>query len=266
MSAKIKRCIVIDDNGLLQQKITSKVCDREKPQIGFKDFLNMEKGLIVHNTSKLNWKRDLLGVEVPHRIINCENCQNHKMCRSCIIDPKLNCFDCEIPNSRDNFLKRITQIKLYSTEINYLKREPPDENGSICYLSVLENIVEEEERDQTQVSFGKYNKCFVEMNHDKYIKKEKYVDVVIMETEQYFSCLNATRWIYKEVFFVEHYEKNSILVKVYEFDNPDTAKIFSMIDNCAKGCHNKLNLLFKYSQTKNAWTICSENYLKILNV
>ena len=53
----------------------------------------MEKGLIVHNRSKLNWKRDLLGDRVPHRDINCETCQNDKTCRSCIIDPKLNCFD-----------------------------------------------------------------------------------------------------------------------------------------------------------------------------
>ena len=61
----------------------------------------MEKGLIVRITSKLNWERDLLGVKVPHRLINCENCQNDKMCRSYIIDPKLNCFDCELSRSCD---------------------------------------------------------------------------------------------------------------------------------------------------------------------
>ena len=99
LAPKIKYCIVIDDNGLLQQKVTFKGRDREISKIGFKDFLIMEKGLIVRNTSKLNWKRDLLGVKVPHRVINCENCQNNEMCRSCIIDPKLNCFDCEISRS-----------------------------------------------------------------------------------------------------------------------------------------------------------------------
>ena len=61
MSAKIKRSIVIADNGLPQQKITFKGCDRETSQIGFKIFLNVEKCPIVHNTSKLNWKGDLLG-------------------------------------------------------------------------------------------------------------------------------------------------------------------------------------------------------------
>ena len=51
MSAKIKYCIVNDDIGLLQQKITFEGCDREISQIGFEDFLNMVKGLIVRNTS-----------------------------------------------------------------------------------------------------------------------------------------------------------------------------------------------------------------------
>ena len=85
--AEIKYCLVIDDNGLLQQKIPFKGYDREISQIGFKDYLIMEKGLIVRNTTTLNWKRDLLGSKIPHSVLNCENCQNDKKCRSCIIDP-----------------------------------------------------------------------------------------------------------------------------------------------------------------------------------
>ena len=34
-------------------------------------------------------------------------------------------------------------------------------------------------------------------------------------------------------------EKYSILVKVYEFDNPDINEIFSVIDNCATGCYKR---------------------------
>ena len=43
MSAKLKYCIVIDDNGLLEQNITFKGCDCEKSQIGFKDLLTLKK-------------------------------------------------------------------------------------------------------------------------------------------------------------------------------------------------------------------------------
>ena len=41
--------------------------------------------------------------------------------------------------------------------------------------SVGEDIVEKEEKDQTQVSFSKCDKCFVELNHDKYIRKTKKI-------------------------------------------------------------------------------------------
>ena len=133
----------------------------------------MEKGLIVRNTSKLKWKQDLFGVRVPHRFINCENCQNDKTCRSCEIDPELNCFDYEISRSCDKCLKRITQFKLYFTEVNKLKRQPPDEYGYMLPHYIGENFVEEEDKHQTQVSFGKCNKCFVEMNHDDYKKNLK---------------------------------------------------------------------------------------------
>ena len=34
-------------------------------------------------------------------------------------------------------------------------------------------------------------------------------------------------------------EKNNILVRVYEFDNPDIIEIFPIIDNCARDCFIK---------------------------
>ena len=181
--AKIKCCIVIDDNDFFQEKITFKVCDGQKSQIGFKHFLNLEKDLKVLKTSKTNWKRELFGVKFPHRVFDFQNCQNDKMCRSCIIDPKLNCFDCEISKPCDKCLKTTTQIKLYFTEVNKLKRQPPDKKGNLLPHYVGENIVEEEERDQTQISYGKCNKCFVELNHDNSIKKRELCR----------SCYNQTR-------------------------------------------------------------------------
>ena len=52
ISAKIKYYKGIDDNDLLQQNITFKECDRGISQIEFKNFLNIENGLIVPNTYK----------------------------------------------------------------------------------------------------------------------------------------------------------------------------------------------------------------------
>ena len=43
----------------------------------------------------------------------------------------------------------------------------------------------------------------------------------------------------------KHNEKFSILVKVYEFDNPDNNWIISIFDNCGKDCWNKNFNTFK---------------------
>ena len=82
------------------------------------------------------------------------------MCRYCIREPKLNCSDCELSRSCGKCLRRITQIKVYSTEINKLKRQPPKKVGYMLPHYDGENIVEEGEIDQTQVSYGKCKKCF----------------------------------------------------------------------------------------------------------
>ena len=104
------------------------------------------------------------------------------MCRSCIIYPKLNCFGCETSRSCYKYLKRITQIELCSAEINKLKRQPP-EKGCYELPHYLEEKIVEEEREQTQVSYGKCNKCFAEMNHSKSIKNRKI----------YRGCYNQNR-------------------------------------------------------------------------
>ena len=50
--------------------------------------------------------------------------------------------------------KKNNTIILNSTEINKLKRQPPDENGYMLANYVEEKFVEGKERDQTQVSYG----------------------------------------------------------------------------------------------------------------
>ena len=80
---------------------------------------------------------------------NSGNCQIEKMCRSSMIDCKLNCSGSEISRSCNKGLKRITQIKLRSTEINKLKSQPPNSNGYMITHYVGEEIVEEEERSDT---------------------------------------------------------------------------------------------------------------------
>ena len=79
--------------------------------------------------SKLNWKRGLHGIKIPHRVFQCSQCDSEKICKHCEISPKVNCFECEIVKACGSCLRRITLIEYYSTEINKLKKLPENEFG-----------------------------------------------------------------------------------------------------------------------------------------
>ena len=120
---KVKFCIVINEMGILSEETTFKCYDQEISGVSFKDLLDLERGQTIHDKSKLTWKRELQGIKVPHRGIDCENCLEDETCQSCITDPKMNCFDCEIAKPCKYCYKKITQIETNSTEINKLKRQ-----------------------------------------------------------------------------------------------------------------------------------------------
>ena len=78
LAPKIKYCLVINEIGVISQKTTFKGYDNNISRVGFKDLLDLERGKMVRNLSKLNWERELYGVEQPHRSVDCENCQDHE--------------------------------------------------------------------------------------------------------------------------------------------------------------------------------------------
>ena len=99
--------------------------------LNFKVFLDLEKGDTILGKSKLSWKRDLHGIKIPHRVFQCSQCDNDKICKNCERSPKMNSFECEVVEAYRSCLKRINQIKFYSTEINKPKRLPENEFGYI---------------------------------------------------------------------------------------------------------------------------------------
>ena len=88
--------------------------------LNFKDFLDLERGDTILGELKLNWKRDLHGVKILHRVFQCPQCDNDRICKQCEIFPKMNCFECEVVKVCKTCLNKITQIKYYSTEITIL--------------------------------------------------------------------------------------------------------------------------------------------------
>ena len=157
---------------ILGEKTTFNRYDQEISGVSFEHFLDLERGQTVHNISKLKWKRDLQGIKVPHREINCENWLEVEKSQSYINDSKENCFDCEIAKSCKDCFTKITQIKTYATETNKLKRQSPNENGYMLlhYVEeVVENVIIEE---KSQGCYKKCDKCFVESKDDNFIKKK----------------------------------------------------------------------------------------------
>ena len=120
LATKVENCIVINENGVLAQKTTFKGFNQNINNITFKDFLDLEQGKTLKNVSKLKWKRELAGIEKPHRKVGSENCDNSKKYVDCEIKPEVNCFNCEIKKSCQDCLSKITRIAKYSVEINKL--------------------------------------------------------------------------------------------------------------------------------------------------
>ena len=142
LAPKVKYCIVIDENGVLSQKTTFKGFNQIINDITFKDFLDLEKGLTIENRSKLKWKRDLAGIKILHRKLNCEHCNENKLCESCLIKPETNCLQCELTKSCKDCLNRITRIAKHCVEINKLKRKPENELGYMLpYYQTEDDVV-----------------------------------------------------------------------------------------------------------------------------
>ena len=133
--------------GILSEKITFKGFDQEISGVSSEGFLDLQRGQTIHNLSKMKWKRELHGIKVPHRGINCENCLEEETCQSCFTDAKMKCFDCGIAKSCKDCYEKLTQIKTYSTEIAKLKRQSPNGNGYLLthYVAeVVKNVIIEE--------------------------------------------------------------------------------------------------------------------------
>ena len=96
LAPKVKYFIIIDENGVFNRKTTFKGYNQNIKNITFKDFLNLEQGKTLRNISKLEWKRELGGIKIPHRRLGCENCDESRKCLNCELKPEMNCFNCEI--------------------------------------------------------------------------------------------------------------------------------------------------------------------------
>ena len=123
LAPKIKFSIAIDENGILSQKTTFRGYEKNMVGLNFKDFLDLERGDTFFGKSKPNG-RDLHGDKILHRVLQCPQCDNDRICKQCEISPKINRFECEVVKTFQTCLKKLTQSNYYSSGINKLKRLP----------------------------------------------------------------------------------------------------------------------------------------------
>ena len=95
----------------------------------FKNYFHLESGETFSSKSKLKGTRDIHGVKVPHREFQCLECDESEICKKGEEPRRKKGFECELDRACESCLKRITQIKHYTTEIIKLKRLTENEFG-----------------------------------------------------------------------------------------------------------------------------------------
>ena len=127
LAPKIKYCLVIDGFGIISAKRTFKGYSEEHRMIKLDEYISLSEGKTVSGRFSIDWTKTFEGIKIPHRKQNCRDCDNRRICGDCVIKPKMNCFNCEMEKSCKSCLDLISQKKTYSTDINTLKRKPPNQ-------------------------------------------------------------------------------------------------------------------------------------------
>ena len=140
LAPKIEYCLVIDDFGIISAKRTFKGYSEEHRMVKLEKYISLSEGKTVSGRFSIDWTKTFEGIKIPHRKQDCLDCDNSKICTDCVIKPKMNCFNCEMEKSCKICLDLISQKKTYSTDINMLKRKPPNEKHQMlpCYKSIYE--------------------------------------------------------------------------------------------------------------------------------
>ena len=100
----------------------------------------LKERFTVSGIFAIHWTNTFEGIKIPHRQQGCSDCDNTKICSDCAIEPKMNCFNCEMLRACKTCLDLTSQRNTYSTDINMLKRHPANEKHEMLpqYQGVYE--------------------------------------------------------------------------------------------------------------------------------
>ena len=181
LAPKIKYCLVIDDFGIITAKRTFKGYSEEHRLIKLEEYISLSEGKTVSGRFSIDWTKTFEGIKIPHRKQDCSDCDNTKFCNDCVIKPKKNCFNCEMEKACKSCLDLISQKKTYSTDINMLKRKPPNE-----YHQMLPQYVGKYEPKQNNIDFESAKNISMKEDY-KMIEKRRFerISNLMMECKSY---------------------------------------------------------------------------------
>ena len=168
LAPKIKYCLVIDDFGIISAKRTFKGYSEEHRMIKLNEYRSLSEGKTVSGRFSIDRPKTFEGIKIPHRKQDCSECDNRKICSDCVIKPKMNCFNFEMEKSCESCLDLISQKKSYSTDINLLKRKPPNQ-----YHRMLPHYVDKYEPKQNIIDFESAKDILMKED-DKMVVKRRF--------------------------------------------------------------------------------------------
>ena len=90
------------------------------------DFISLSERKTVSGRFSIDWTKTFEGIKRQHRKQDCLDCNNGKFWSDCFIKARMKCF-IKMSKACKSCLNLESQNKTYSTDINLLKRQPPNE-------------------------------------------------------------------------------------------------------------------------------------------
>ena len=134
--------------------------------IKLEEYISLSEGKTVSGRFSIDWTKTFEGIKIPHRKQNCSDCDNKKLCSDCLLERKMNCFNCEMERACKSCLDLISQKKTYSTDINMLKRKPPNQ-----YHQMLPHYVGKYEPKQSNIDFESAREILMKEDYKMVIKR-----------------------------------------------------------------------------------------------
>ena len=229
LAPKIKYCLVIDDFGVISAKRTFKGYSEEHRMIKLDEYISLSEGKTVSGRFSIDWTKTFEGIKIPHRKQDCSDCDNTKFCNDCVIKPKKNFFNCEMEKACKSCLDLISQKKTSSTDINMLKRKPPNEQHQM-----LPHYVGKYEPKQNNIDFESAKEVLMKED-DKMVEKRRFERINDMIS-------------YKSYIEYEDFSENKEIF-IYGFKHVKTDKIDNYI---LIGCES--DELFENDKLFNFWS------------